>query len=226
MEQRDVIIIGAGPSGLFCALHLPQHLNILILEKTQKAAQKLLLSAKGRGNLTNTMINPRTDYVTSDSLFVEQIFQQYSTKDFLNFLTENEIPYTQEETGRILLSSGKVSQFHDFLLQKLATRGITIRYGQDIESLFQDSDSYSIQTTSETYRAQKVILATGTKSIPHLGSSDFALQIAKELDLQYSDFYPALVGFETEKDLSSLSGSSLIGKGELYFNGKLLYEQT
>ena len=164
--------------------------------------------------------------MSSDGSFVEQAFRQYSSRDFLDFLVGYDIPYVQEENGRILLASGKVAQFHEFLLQKLAERGVEIVYGQDLQSVSKVGELFSVQTVSETYSTQKVILATGTKSIPKLGSSDIALKIAKDFDLRYSDFYPALVGFETEKDLSSLSGSSLIGKGELYYQGKLLYEQT
>jgi predicted flavoprotein YhiN len=76
MQVRDVIIIGAGPSALFCALHLPPNLKILLLEKTEKAAQKLLMSAKGRGNLSNIHLTA-SDYVSDKPKFVQQALTQY-----------------------------------------------------------------------------------------------------------------------------------------------------
>jgi len=169
MNIRDVIIIGAGPSGLFVALQLPSHLSVLILEKSEKAAQKLLMSAKGRGNLTNADINPLQDYVSDDSSFVQQAFNQYSNTDFLNFLTSQNIEYIQEENGRILLKSGKVSQFQESLLQQLEKKGVKIGYGQELLTLQKTGDkTFLIQTTTDTFNASKVILATGTKSIPKL----------------------------------------------------------
>lgn len=226
MNIRDVIIIGAGPSGLFAALHLPVHLSVLILEKTEKAAQKLLMSAKGRGNLTNVSINPLQDYVSDDSSFVQQALDHYSSADLLHFLETNNIEYFQEENGKILLKSEKVSQFHDFLLQQLEKKKIEINYGQEFLTLQKQEDGlFQLQTSQGLFLASKVILATGTKSVPDLWTES-ALSVAKQLNLPYTDFYPALVGFETEKDLSSLSGSSLIATGTLLHNGKPLYQQT
>jgi predicted Rossmann fold flavoprotein len=227
MQTRDVIIIGAGPSGLFCALHLPEGLKVLILEKSEHSATKLLMSAKGRGNLTNVSLDPALDYVSSDTSFVQQAFRQYGVQDFLQFLRENAVAFQEEENSRILLQSGKVSQFREVLVQKLAEKGVEISYGQELQSVVcQEEGGFKIQTSSASFSAKKVILATGSKSVPKLGSSDIALQVARDFGLKYTDFYPALVGFETEKDLSSLSGSSVMGKGELYVRGKLIYEQS
>lgn len=225
MPIRDIIIIGAGPSALFCALHLPSDLKILLLEKTEMVAQKLLMSAKWRGNLTNIHITSK-DYVTDDEKFVEQSLQKYWSKEFLSFLEQYEIPYHEEAGGRILLDSWKVKEFQMFLLNEIEKKGIQISYNQDICSLKEEQDSFQIKTVQDQFWAKKVILATGSSSIPSVGSSDIALKIAKEFHLKYSSFYPALVGLETEKDVSSLSGSSLIGKVELYDDGKLLYQQT
>ncbi|MDR0282332.1 MAG: NAD(P)/FAD-dependent oxidoreductase [Candidatus Peribacteria bacterium] len=169
MNIRDVIIIGAGPSGLFAALHLPVHLSVLILEKTEKAAQKLLMSAKGRGNLTNVSINPLQDYVSDDSSFVQQALDHYSSADLLHFLETNNIEYFQEENGKILLKSEKVSQFHDFLLQQLEKKKIEINYGQEFLTLQKQEDGlFQLQTSQGLFLASKVILATGTKSVPDL----------------------------------------------------------
>ncbi|MDR3168465.1 MAG: NAD(P)/FAD-dependent oxidoreductase [Candidatus Peribacteria bacterium] len=224
---QDVIILGAGPSGLFCALHLPKKANVLLLEKTQKSATKLLLSAKGRGNLTNRNVNPMEDYVSDNNKFVKSAFENYGVQDFLSFLDQAGFPTREEENGRILLQSGKVAQFHEFLLKKVAEQGKTIAYQQDIQDLEKNADgTFTVKTASSQFLTHNVILATGTKSIPILGSSDIALQIAHKFNLPFRDFFPALVGLETQENLSELSGSSLLGKGELYENGKCIYQET
>lgn len=225
MQMRDVIIIGAGPSGLFAALHLPQHLRVLILEKSSQAAVKLLMSAKGRGNLTNTSITPRQDYQTSDSDFVEAAFECYKVQDFLDFLAKQKIEVQEEAGSRILLKSWKVLQFRDFLIDTLRERGINILYEQELLDIIPGSSSFQVKTDKENFQSKKILLASGTKSIPKIGSTDIALQLAKKFALWYTEFYPALVGFETEKELAILSGSSLNARGELYCNKKLLYQQ-
>jgi predicted flavoprotein YhiN len=88
-EVRDIIILGAGPSGLFCGLHLPKQAKVLFLEKSEKPASKLLLSAKGRGNLTNLQINPKQDYTCDNPNFVQTAFEKYGAKEFLQFLAES-----------------------------------------------------------------------------------------------------------------------------------------
>ncbi|MDR0369323.1 MAG: NAD(P)/FAD-dependent oxidoreductase [Candidatus Peribacteria bacterium] len=225
MPIRDVIIVGAGPSGIFSALHLPSDLNILLLEKAEKPAQKLLMSAKGRGNLTNIHLSAQ-EYVSDDSHFVQQALSHYGPQDFLSFLNQHMIAYHKEDNGRILLASGKVAQFHDFLLSQLSDRRIEIAYRQSLLNLRKEKGIFLIETTTDHFQAKNVILATGSKSIPALGSSDIALQIAKKYALSSTDFYPALVGFETTKNLSALSGSSVIANGELYLHNKLVYQQT
>jgi predicted flavoprotein YhiN len=133
----------------------------------------------------------------------------------------------EEANGRILLQSSKVAQFHEFLINETEKQGRIIAYQQNIKKVEKNKDgTFTVQTASKEFIASKVILATGTKSIPALGASDIALQIAQDFNLPFRAFTPALVGFETEKDLSTLSGASLIARGELHIKGKKVYEQT
>ena len=84
----DIIILWAWPAWLFCAYNIANLKSVLILEKSDSPAQKLLLSAKWRWNITNLIINPGKDYATDDSDFVISSFDKFWTKDFLNFLDE------------------------------------------------------------------------------------------------------------------------------------------
>ena len=109
----DIIILWAWPAWLFCANKLYTWKNILILEKSDSPAQKLLLSAKWRWNITNMNINPEQDYVTDDSNFVISAFNKFGIKNFLEFLDNEWIQIKEENNGRILLKSGKVKEFHE-----------------------------------------------------------------------------------------------------------------
>ncbi|MDR2191214.1 MAG: NAD(P)/FAD-dependent oxidoreductase [Candidatus Peribacteria bacterium] len=227
MQIRDVVIIGAGPSGLFCAAHLPKNKRVLLLEKSSISASKLLMSAQGRGNLTNTLLHPLSDYQTSHPAFVAKIFQSYTVRDFLAFLTAHDIAFHEEDNGRILLTSRKVSLFRDFLLHQVSEQGGEILYHQDFQRLEKTKQGYFIlHTLSDVFYAKQVVLATGSPSFPQLGSSEIALQVAKDFQLTFIPFYPALVGVETEKNLSFLAGSSVVGKGALFHRNTLVYQQV
>ena len=119
MEDKiyDVIVLWAWPAWLFCASKINKWVSILILEKSDSPAQKLLLSAKWRWNITNIKINPKKDYATDDSDSVKSAFDKYWVKDFLEFLDKEWIEIKEENNGRILLKSSKVKEFHEKLLQ-------------------------------------------------------------------------------------------------------------
>jgi len=219
----DVIIIWAGPSGLFCAIHLPEYLKVLLIEKADIPAQKLLLSAKGRGNLTNLNASAK-HYFPENQEIVEKTLHQYGPSDFLSFLKKYEIAYHEEDFGRILLDQ-KVKPFHEKLLEIAEKQDRTIQFSEECLKITKEADSFKVQTERGEYLAKKVIISTGSPSVPPLWSTSFATKLAQSYSLKYAPFYPALVGLNTEKQLSSLSWSSVVAKGELWSWNHKLYEQ-
>ena len=127
----DAIVLWAWPAWLFCANKIDEWKNILILEKSDSPAQKLLLSAKWRWNISNLKINPNEDYATDDSNFVVSALDKFWVKDFLYFLNEEWIDVKEENNGRILLKSGKVKEFHEKLLRLAENKWIEIKYNSD-----------------------------------------------------------------------------------------------
>ena len=222
-EIFDLIIIGAGPSGLFTALQIEKDLKLLILEKSEVPAQKLLLSAKWRGNVTNRTAD-ESHYFPEGKVFVKKAFEHYGVSDFLSFLENHHLAFHEEDFWRILLDHG-AKEFQQCLLTKLQEKKIPIHFGESPETI-QKNHYFEISTHCWTYFSKNLLIATGSKSVPSLWSSDLATQVAQQFHLCYEPFYPALVGFETEKDLSSLSWSSLIAKGELWIDHKKVSEQT
>ena len=107
----DVIILWAWSAWLFCASNISDQKSVLILEKSNSPAQKLLLSAKWRWNITNLNINPWKDYVTDNSIFVKSAFDKFWVKSFLDLLKNEWIEVSEENNGRILLKSGKVKEY-------------------------------------------------------------------------------------------------------------------
>lgn len=223
----DVIILWAWPAWLFCANRINEYVSIFILEKSNSPAQKLLLSAKWRWNITNMSINPEEDYVTDDSNFVKSAFDKFWVKDFLEFLDREWIEIKEENDGRILLKSGKVKQFHEKLLQLVENKWVEIKYNSEFLDMYKlENWNFKIKTSNWCYYTKKFIVATWWPSFPKLWASWIAIDIAKKINLETSEFYPALVWFETKQDFSSLSGSSVVWMLNLMKWNKTIYEES
>lgn len=225
-EIYDVIILWAWPAWLFCANNISNWNKILILDKANSSTQKLLLSAKWRGNITNSTINPEKDYATDDSNFVKSVFKKYWVKDFLNFLSNEWIEVKEENNGRILLKFGKVKQFHEKLLQLVENKWVEIKYNSNFLSVKKIDNIFEIKTSNWTYQAKNFIVATWWPSFPQLWASGIAIDIAKNFWLETIPYYPALAGFETNQDFSSLSWSSIIWNLNLITWDKIIYGES
>ena len=222
----DIIILWAWAAWLFCASKISEKKSVLILEKSPNPAQKLLLSAKWRWNITNSKINLQKDYATDDSDFVMSAFDKFWVKDFLKFLDEEWVEVKEEENGRILLKSWKVVQFHEKLLQLVENKWVEIKYNSEFLDIDKMEDgNFRIKISDGVFYTKKCIVATWWPSFPKLLASGVAVDIAKKFGLKTTNFYPALVGFETSQNFSSLSGSSVIWNLSLLDNDKIIYQQ-
>ena len=177
----DTIILWAWPAWLFCANKIDEWKSILILDKFDSPAQKLLLSAKWRWNITNVNINPEKDYATDNSDFVKSAFEKYWVKDFLEFLDNEWIEVNEENNGRIILKSGKVKQFHEKLLQLVENKWVEIKYNSDFLSMEKMDNIFEVGTSSWTYQAKNFIIATWWPSFPKLWATGIAV------DKKYAD---------------------------------------
>ena len=222
----DVVILWAWPAWLFCASKIDEWKSILILDKADSPAQKLLLSAKWRWNITNSMINLDKDYASDNSDFVISAFDKFWVKDFLDFLDNECIEVKEENNGRILLKSGKVKEFYEKLLQLIENKWIEIKNNSDFLSVKKIDDVFQVKTSNWTYQTRNFIVATWWPSFPKLWATSISTDIAKKFNLETTPFYPALVGFETHQNFSSLSWSSVIWKLNLLKWNEVIYEES
>ena len=226
-QTYDVIILWAWPAWLFCAYKISDWKSILILEKSDSPAQKLLLSAKWRWNITNININPRKDYATDDPDFVKQAFEKFWVEKFLSFLNNEWIEVKEENNGRILLKSGKVKEFHEKILQLVENKWIKIKYNSEFMNANKlENWGFEVQTSNWTYYAKNFVVATWWPSFPQLCATWGATDIAQMFWLKTTPYYPALVGFETNQNFSSLSWSSVIGNLSLIEWENIIYEES
>jgi len=206
MKIYDVVILGAGASGLMCGVHLNKNLKVAMVDINPKVAQKLKISGGGKCNITNVEVSERN--FDGDGEFVSGILKQFSKDDLLGFLNQNQIKPTLRK-DRYYFCKNSSDEIINLLKKK--SRHVDLRLNSAVLSVKKTDDIFDIQTSKGLIRAKKVVVATGGKSFKNLGASDVGLKIAKDFGLKVKEFTPALVGFTLQKDqfwMKELSGLS------------------
>lgn len=222
----DIIIIWGWAAGLFCAGYLPRNTKKLILEKTDKLWTKVLLSGWGRCNFSNANIYPINDYFGQNKKALPSLFHKFGANEMKEFLENNGIAIQEEDNGRLILKSGKAEDLNKLLINKATENNTEIKLNQEIINVSKKEDIFIIKTNEEIIETKNLVIATGWKSFPQIGATDFALQIAQQFGLETTDVMPGLCGVETNEDFSSLTWNSLKASITLNHNNKLIFQQN
>ncbi|SMN10628.1 NAD(FAD)-utilizing dehydrogenases [uncultured Candidatus Thioglobus sp.] len=207
MKQYDAIVIGAGAAGLMCAAQAAQRgRKVLLLDKSEKAGKKILISGGGRCNFTNLHIDPEA-YISNNPHFCKSALSRYTQWDFIALLENAGLHWTEKTLGQLFCDE-KASTVLKMLLKKC--NDVDIQLATNIENIGYDSD-YKLTTDKGNFQAPSLVIATGGASIPKMGATDFGLQIAKQFKLKSIPFKPALVPLtfqqdDIEKYFKALSG--------------------
>jgi len=221
MKIYDVLILGGGASGLMCASHLNKKLSIALVEGNEKVAKKLKISGGGKCNITNTTVS--AENFDGERELVSYALKRYSKEKLLEFLHRSnvELELRKERYYFCKHSSEQIIE-----LLKRTLEGVDFFLNTKILSLSKEEELFTLQTQNTTYKAKKVIVATGGKSYATLGASDIGLEIAKSFSIKVKEFTPALVGLTVQKEqfwMKELSGLSCYV--EIKVADKLLCEE-
>ena len=187
----DVIVIGAGAAGLMCALTAGQRRRrVLLLEHTDKAGAKILISGGGRCNFTNLDIAPDR-FISANPHFCTSALKRYSQHDFIALVKRHGIAFHEKTLGQ-LFCDGPARAIVDMLLHECAAGGVDVRLGEQVTSVTRD-DAFRVETQFATYAAPSLVLATGGLSIPKMGATGFAYDVARQFGLPVTETQPALV---------------------------------
>ena len=206
MKIYDVLILGAGASGLMFASHLDKKLKTAIVDVNDKVAKKLKISGGGKCNITNVHVSE--DNFDGDKEFVSNALEVFSKEDLLTYLQAGGVKpivrkhryyFCRESSDEVINLLKKKSAHAKKLL------GYEILHGS------KKNETFIIKTSKGDLKSKKLIVATGGKSYKTLGASDIGLQIAKGFGLHVKEFEPALVGLTLQKKefwMKALSGLS------------------
>jgi predicted Rossmann fold flavoprotein len=221
----DVIVVGAGPAGLLAAGRAAENgARVLILEKMRSEGRKLLITGKGRCNITNDASPAEfIKHVFPDGRFLRNAFSQFYSKDIINLLEKYGVESTLERGGRYFPASNKSMDVLRALLKWVNELNVEIRTGQRIEKLLSENGTVQgVHSNGMVFYAPKVILATGGKSYPATGSTGDGYELAKSVGHTVEKPIPALVPLETKGNLAqNLQGLNLKNvKAVVWVNGK------
>ena len=211
----DVIIIGGGAAGMVAAITAAEYGDkVLILERNDMLGKKLLITGKGRCNVTNNSDNENImKNIPTNSRFLYSALAGFSAYDVMDFFESLGVPLKTERGNRVFPVSDKASDIVNALKNRLKELDVKI-INERAEKILTDNSSdkpfvTGVRCGKNIYRAEKIILCTGGKSYPGTGSTGDGYKMAKELGHSITELKPSLVPINTEEDTKPMMGLSL-----------------
>jgi predicted Rossmann fold flavoprotein len=220
MHQFDVVIVGAGAAGLFCAGVAGQlGLKVLVLDHSDKVAEKIRISGGGRSNFTNKDVSA-ANFLSENPRFAKSALSRYTPADFVALVKQHNIPFHEKHKGQ-LFCDRSAEDLITMLLAECAAGGVTRWQPCKVENIaflasspYGDcASSYEIHSSHGRIHCAALVIATGGLSIPKIGATDFGYRVAKQFDVPVVTPRPALVPLTFDETawapFAQLSGLSL-----------------
>ena len=209
MAAFDAIIIGAGAAGMFCAAQAGQRgRSVLMLDHSPEPGRKILISGGGRCNFTNIGATA-ANYLSANPHFAKSALSRYTPPDFIALVESYGIAWHEKTLGQ-LFCDGSSKQIVAMLMDECAKGVVTTAFGSPAIVEHRDGE-FHVSFGRETAIAPSVVLATGGLSIPKLGATSFAYDVARSFGLKIVEPRPALVPLTLSGDqalFKTLSGVS------------------
>ncbi|MDO9357758.1 MAG: NAD(P)/FAD-dependent oxidoreductase [Polaromonas sp.] len=196
----DVVVIGAGAAGLFCAGIAGQRgLKVLLLDHSEKIAEKIRISGGGRCNFTNRDATP-AQFLGENPHFCRSALSRYTPQDFIGLLQRHNIPFHEKHKGQ-LFCDRSAEDIIQMLLAECDLGGVTRWQPCAVKAVAAQGDGgYALQTDRGPVSAGQVVIATGGLSIPKIGATDFGYRIATQFGLRLVPTRPGLVPLTFDGD--------------------------
>ena len=206
-DNMDIIIIGAGASGIVTAINAKNENNkVILLEKNDRIGKKLLATGNGRCNYTNMNLTEK-NYSSPD--FVKKTLEEFTNEDLINYF-------------KIL----KANSVLNILIYWLEKKGIEIKTNSQVKEIKKRKKGYELITNDETLKADVVVAAFGGKAMPASGSDGVSFEILKKMGIRVTELKPALTQLKLDsKYLKHLSGTKVLGRARLLKGEKVIDER-
>jgi predicted Rossmann fold flavoprotein len=212
VERFDVAVIGAGAAGMMCAATAGQRgRRVVLIDHYKEVGEKIRISGGGRCNFTNLHATHR-DFLSANPDFCRSALARFTPRDFIALVEKHGIAYHEKTLGQ-LFCDGSSRQIIDMLVEECRAGGVTWRQPCAVASVARGADGYTVETSMGAVECESVVVATGGLTVPKIGATPFAYQLAAQFGLAVVAPKPALVPLGFPPDLlaryGDLAGVSL-----------------
>ncbi len=228
-ETKDILVIGAGAAGLMCAIEGARRgRRVMVIDHAQKPAEKIRISGGGRCNFTNRDASPK-QFLSENPYFCVSALTRFTPQDFIARVDARGIAWHEKTLGQ-LFCDGSAKQIIDMLLEDLKAAGGELRLGVEPGVVRRTGDGLVVETSAGAVACASLVIATGGKSIPKMGSSGYAYEVAEAFGLKIIEPRPALVPFtfgspviEPIVELAGVSVEARVACGKIGFDEGMLF---
>jgi len=228
-EATDLLVIGAGAAGLMCAIEAGRRgRRVLVIDHADKPAEKIRISGGGRCNFTNRDASPK-QFLSENPYFCVSALKRFTAGDFIARVDAKGIAWHEKTLGQ-LFCDGSARQIIDMLLEDLRAAGGELRLEVEPGAVTRTADGFVVETSSGAIACASLVIATGGKSIPKMGATGYAYDIAEQFGLKIVEPRPALVPFtfgspdiEPISELAGISVAARVTCGKIRFDEGMLF---
>ncbi|MBI1362252.1 MAG: aminoacetone oxidase family FAD-binding enzyme [Alphaproteobacteria bacterium] len=225
----DVLVIGAGAAGLMCAAEAGRRgRKVCVIDHNDAPGEKIRISGGGRCNFTNLNTTPDA-FLSNNPRFPISALKRFSQHDFIARVSARNIAFHEKTLGQ-LFCDGSAKQIIALLLDDLRNAGGELRLGVEPGPIEREAEGFRVETSGGVIRCASLVIATGGKSIPKMGASGYAYDVARAFGLEVVTPRPALVPFTFDgpklapiADLSGVSVQASVACGGARFVEGLLF---
>ena len=213
----DVIIVGAGAAGLFCAIEAGKRgRKVLVLEHNTQTGRKILISGGGRCNFTNREVKPE-NFISQNPHFCKSALARYTPQDFIELVKKHNIPFFEKKLGQLFCRES-ARGIVEMLLEECRAAKVEIRVNCSVKEIRKtqlsgEVASFEVETNQGVFKSETLVVATGGLSFAKIGATDFGYKIARQFKLKIVETRPALVPLVFAKgaseDYKKLAGISV-----------------
>ena len=201
-----IIVVGAGPSGLMCSYKLREKgYDVILLEKNEKVAKKVYITGKGRCNITNNCTSEEFfNNVVNNPKFLYSAYNNFTSQDTMEFFESRGVKLITERGNRVYPASYKPQDIVHCLYEANKSLGVDIKLNEPVISIDKKEDTFIVVTKKNTYKADKVVIATGGKSYAHTGSTGDGYTFAKHFGHTIIEPVPALITLRIKEEIPAI----------------------
>lgn len=225
--NKRIIVIGGGAAGMMAAISAKINGgDVILLERNDRVGRKLLATGNGRCNYTNKNLTIK-NYHGSNPKFAYSVLSQFNVDTTMEFFERMGITPAIEDNGKVFPLSFQSSSMLDVFRYEIESQGIELITDAYVSNIKKDKKFNVILKDGRTFQGDKVILATGGKSLPNSGSDGNGYKLCEELGHSIVDVFPGLVQLQLEGNVfKPLNGTKFLGRAGIYIDDKLILEDT